>query len=77
MNQHQRNMTANVELEHAEPDEEVLHIYAEYISYIVIGAILIVTNKVLFVNLMWHKVLRRKKEYLLLAGWCFPIHFII
>jgi hypothetical protein len=48
------------------PIESSADIY--YISYILIGILLILANAPILVNILRHSVLRAKKEYLLFAG---------
>lgn len=38
------------------------------VVYIVVGSVLILANTPIFINILRHRVLRAKKEYLLLAG---------
>jgi hypothetical protein len=42
--------------------------YGEFITYIVLGLLLIMVNTPILVNILRHSVLRAKKEYLLFAG---------
>ncbi len=42
--------------------------YWEFITYVIMGILLVSANTPILVNILRHSVLRAKKEYLLFAG---------
>jgi hypothetical protein len=51
-----------------DPPIDIEAAYFKYISYVVIGSFLVIANLPIVVDILRHRVLREKKEYLLLVG---------